>query len=111
MGVSIITDETREDIALYLSQVMPLGCEIDCGITWLQTSESEGSVVALVQDRCEMWDDVGTNVPMLTRLRYEERARTRAMERELEDLRMRTSVISQSEAMGVRLDLSKYVMV
>ncbi|KAF5312783.1 hypothetical protein D9619_003857 [Psilocybe cf. subviscida] len=42
-----------------------------------------------VQARCAIWERVAAQVPLLARLRQEERARTRAMERELEALRAR----------------------
>ncbi|KAF8968543.1 hypothetical protein BDZ97DRAFT_1902880 [Flammula alnicola] len=99
MGISIITDDNT--VALYLSQLLPLECRIDCGITWDEDRP----------DRCEAWSRVAELVPVLAKLRMEERERTRAMERELEDLRMRTSVLRDNAAMGVKLDISTCVLI
>lgn len=109
MGVSIISDDASP--ALYLSQLLPSTTEIDYGITWDEDQHTSEALINIVRDRCDLWDRVAQAVPMLSTLRMQERERTRAMERELEDLRMRTAVLRDSMAMGVKLDLSTCVLI
>lgn len=109
MGVSIIKDD--HTVALYLSQLLPLHCVLDCGITWDGATDIDGEVDMMVQDRCDVWNRVAEFLPLLTRLRLEERMKSKAMLAELEDLRMRTAVMKENAAMGVRLDLSTCVMI
>jgi hypothetical protein len=108
MGVSIIKDD--HTVALYLSQLLPLQCALDCGITWEESYIAE-QIDKMVQDRCDVWNRVADFLPLLTRLRLEERAKSKAMLEELEDLRMRTTVMKETAAMGIRLDLSTCVMI
>ena len=108
MGVSIIKDD--HTVALYLSQLLPLLCTLDCGITWDDSTEIDVEIDVVVQNRCNVWAKVADFLPLLTRLRLEERAKSKAMFAELEDLRMRTTVMKETAAMGIRLDLSTCVM-
>ena len=109
MGVSIIKDDRA--VALYLSQLLPLRCGLDSGVTWDEVTDIDAELNAMVKERCAMWARVADFLPLLTRLRLEERAKSKAMSVELEDLRMRTTVIKETAAMGVRLDLSSCVMI
>ncbi|KAF9524767.1 hypothetical protein CPB83DRAFT_773231 [Crepidotus variabilis] len=94
MGVSIITDDNAA--SLYLSHILPVGCTVDCGITWDETVFAARDVYKNVQDRCELWTKVDRVLPVLVRLRVEEKERLRLMERELDDLRMRNGVLKDS---------------
>lgn len=109
VGVSIINEEAAP--ALYLSQFLAPDCEIECGITWDDRDEPNLILSGIVNDRCDFWNNVNCMVPLLSKLRIQERLRTRAMERELDDLRMRTTVLAESMAMGVRLDLSTCILI
>lgn len=109
MGISIIDDD--HPVSLYLSHILPLGCVLDCGITWDEGMEPDRDVFREVQERCDQWTKVAKLLPVLVKLRIEERERTRAMERELDDLRMRTGVLRDNAALGVRLDISSCVMI
>jgi hypothetical protein len=109
MGVSIIKDD--DTVALYLSQLLPPRCRLDCGITWDESKDVNHEVSRKIQERCDMWSRVADLLPVLTRLRLEERERSKAIMVELEDLRMRTTVLRESLAMGIRLDLSTCVMI
>lgn len=126
MGVSRITDPGAA--ALFLSQVCPLGCEIEYGVTWQY--EYDGSpfagmhgalnlnlnvgagvaggdgvegptttasqLMADVTKRCDGWKEVEKMLPLLTRLRMEERARTRTLMDEVDDLRVRNRILLES---------------
>ena len=108
MGVSIIAD--TESVSLYLSRILPLGCKLDSGITWDETTEINVSVSIKVEERCQAWSKVAETLPMLCTLRMQERERTRAMEKELEDLRMRSAIMSDMVVLGVR-DNSSCIMI
>ena len=108
MGVSIIND--TESVSLYLSLILPLGCQLDAGITWDETSEINDSISIKVEERCQAWSKVAETLPMLCTLRMQERERTRAIEKELEDLRMRSAVMSDMIVLGVR-DNSSCIMI
>ncbi|KAJ7773058.1 hypothetical protein B0H16DRAFT_1363088 [Mycena metata] len=92
MGVSLIADEGS--IALFLSQICPLNTDVECGITW-ETPEQreEQALLAVIQERCVKWAKVLELLPLLTKLRMEERERTRLLMAEVEDLRMRSGVL------------------
>jgi hypothetical protein len=48
-----------------------------------------------ISTRCKKWEAVGRALPLLTRLRIEERERGRALEGEVEDLRVRNLVLME----------------
>ena len=108
MGVSIIAD--TEDVALCLSCILPLGCKLDSGITWDEANEINTSISLKVEERCQAWSKVAETLPMLCTLRMQERERTRMMEKELEDLKMRTAVMTDIVVLGVR-DNSSCIMI
>ncbi|TFK35690.1 hypothetical protein BDQ12DRAFT_611416 [Crucibulum laeve] len=91
MGVSII--EEAGPVALSLSHIVPLSCKIDSGITWEESPHAASEVTRIINMRCTLWDEVGQLLPLLTRLRTEERKKTEALQREVEDLRMRSRVM------------------
>ncbi|KAF9000305.1 hypothetical protein BDQ17DRAFT_1245744 [Cyathus striatus] len=93
MGVSIILDPTP--VSHFLSQVIGNeNCELESGITWETVSETPAEVLAdSIKDRCDRWTKVGEVLPLLVKLRGEERERFKVMRREVEDLRMRMGVL------------------
>ena len=95
MGVSMITD--AESVASCLSCILPLGCKLDSGVTWDEANKINTSISLKVKERCQAWSKVVETLPMLCTLRVQEREWTRAIEKELEDLRMRSAVLSESE--------------
>ncbi|KAF9481477.1 hypothetical protein BDN70DRAFT_905253 [Pholiota conissans] len=109
MGVSIIEDDSAP--SLYLSQLLPPTTEIDCGITWDNDGQGNETLSNIVKERCHVWDRVAETVPLLSTLRRQERQRMLAMERELEDLRMRKAVLRDTVTMGVKMDISTCVLI
>ncbi|KAJ6630977.1 hypothetical protein B0H10DRAFT_700522 [Mycena sp. CBHHK59/15] len=90
MGVSLISEPGP--VALFLSQVCPLHTYIEYGVTW----ETHGLLDALflsIAERCKRWEKVAELLPVMTKLRMQERERTRLLTAELEDLRMRSAVL------------------
>ena len=109
VGVSIIDDEAGP--ALYLSHLLSAECDIERGVTWDDCEDANEGLFEIVKARYDLWTGVNRMLPMLSKLRFQERQRTHKMERELEDLRMRTAVLQDSAAMGVRLDLSTCILI
>lgn len=68
--------------------------------------EGEGStnrverLMTEVARRCERWKEVGRMLPLLTRLRMQERARTQALMNEVEDLRVRNQILMEKARMS-----------
>ena len=108
MGVSMITD--TEHVSLCLSRILPLGCKLDSGITWDKATDINIVISLKVEKRCQAWSKVAETLPMLCTLRMQERERTRAIEKELEDLRMRSAVMKDMLVLGVR-DNSSCIMI
>lgn len=82
--------------ALFLSQLCPLGCEVIAGVTWPDGFAIRDDVVdeqtllrlnAQATVWFETWKEVNRTLPLLTRLRIEEREKRATMERELEELK------------------------
>lgn len=98
MGVSSIVDSGA--VALFLSQLAPLELVVECGVTWHNELDAmdvadSASLVTEVSRRCEQWSEVGRLLPLLTRLRMQERDRTRALQDEVDDLRIRNRILME----------------
>ena len=79
--------------ALFLSQLCPLGCEI-----WPGPRVPDGfdfHYPPWLSELLDLWAEVGRVLPLLVRLRMQERARRRELEREAEDLRIRCKVLEE----------------
>ncbi|KZT05707.1 uncharacterized protein LAESUDRAFT_655083 [Laetiporus sulphureus 93-53] len=94
--------------ALFLSKVLPPGCDVIPGVSWpdsLGMLEVEGNseMLGLMQRRAtewyNQWAEVSRMLPLLTRLRAEERARQEGLQREVEDLRVRCKVLEDRAAL------------
>ena len=99
MGVSIILEEGP--VALFLSQICPLGCKLESGVTWGETTAVDSEVARKIKGRYKKWEKVDELLPLLTKLRMEERERTRALQSEVEDLRMRTGLLMDKAALNL----------
>ncbi|KII84967.1 hypothetical protein PLICRDRAFT_117337 [Plicaturopsis crispa FD-325 SS-3] len=103
LGLSDVADEGA--VAMVLARLCPLGCEMEFGVTWHQLLDGEFSndeiedtveSVALadeVQRRCNQWREVARLLPLMTKLRLQERERSKNMTLELEDLRTRNRIL------------------
>lgn len=112
VGLSRITESAP--VALFLSQICPLGCEVNAGVSWpeglgvflgpdsLLTREEEQTIVKDVQGWWKGWNEVQEALPLLTRLRMEERARRKMLEKEVEDLRIRCKLLEERSTMGLQ---------
>lgn len=90
MGVSPINEEGP--VALFLSHLCPLRTELEYGVTW-DTHGLPEPMFSTILNRCTKWAKVAELLPLLTKLRIEERERTRLLVAEVEDLRMRSGVL------------------
>ena len=110
MGVSQIDDEGA--VALFLSRLCPLGCEIECGVTSNSNLEArpanldddnDDSATGMtpveflreVNNRRTKWSEVQRLLPLLTRSRMEERELRSALVDEVEDLRVQNHILSE----------------
>lgn len=94
IGVSPIASEVP--VALFLSHLLSENerVEIQSGVSWNPTLfERSIEYTTTIFERCGKWDEVATTLPLLLRLRKEEKAHRRDIEKEVEDLRMRNEVI------------------
>jgi len=71
-GVSHITD--KESVALFLSRILPLRCQVECGILWSPEFAGE-QLRKELEKRFDIWTEVEHLVPVLTRSRFQERER------------------------------------
>lgn len=107
-GTSPLTDPGPA--ALFLSQLCPLGCDVSSGITWPDGFAIRDDVVdetALAElnrqatEWFAAWKEVKRTLPLLTTLRMQERARRDALEKEVEDLRIRQQLTADRRSMGL----------
>ncbi|KAJ7494625.1 hypothetical protein B0H11DRAFT_910388 [Mycena galericulata] len=90
VGVSLINEPGP--VALFLSHLCPLKTQLEYGVTW-DTAGLPSSMFSTILDRCSKWEKVAELLPLLTKLRMEERDRTRLLVAEVKDLRMRSGVL------------------
>jgi hypothetical protein len=96
--LSDIRDEGA--VALFLSRLYPLGCDIECEIFHTQLQEdiddddSPEELTDELKRRGARWDEVVKMLAVLNTLRMEEREKCRALEREVEDLRLRIHMLT-----------------
>ncbi|KAG6867656.1 hypothetical protein C0993_012675 [Termitomyces sp. T159_Od127] len=89
VGVSLIQEEGA--VALFLSQICPPHCGIEMGVTWENAVSQD--VVDKLEPRLKKWEKVEELLPLLTKLRIEERERARLLKKEVQDLRIRTDIL------------------
>jgi hypothetical protein len=97
MGVSILVEEGP--VALFLSHICPLGCKLESGVTWDESIVVGEETALAIEGRCEKWNKVVELLPLLTRLRLEEREKARLLQSEVEDLRVRTDLLMDKASM------------
>lgn len=102
MGVSPIAEEGP--IALFLSQICPLHCLLDSGVTWDESVTVTESMANTIKTRYGRWEKVKELLPLLTKLRIEERSRVKGLQSEVEDLRMRTDVLMDKATLAAGKD-------
>ncbi|TFK87886.1 hypothetical protein K466DRAFT_645714 [Polyporus arcularius HHB13444] len=109
-GLSSIDEP--EAVALFLSQLCPLGCDVDAGVNWPDTGRKE-IVVAVPEDMeagitlsrsidawYHCWVEVNQLLPVLVKLRMEEKKRRGELEHEVEDLRTCYKVSEERRSLG-----------
>jgi hypothetical protein len=97
VGDSAISEEGP--IALFLSNLLPLGCELEFGVTWHDAlvAPQDSDMWTEVSRRCVKWEKVAVLLPLLTKLRAEEKAVARELKAEVDDLRVRTRLMMDRE--------------
>lgn len=111
VGLSCIEDAGQ--VALFLSQLCPLDCEILSGVTWpedfavVETEENMDALTSLATTAAEWfhkWAEVQKMLPLLTKLRMQERQARETLEKEAEDLRIRCKLMEERMNMNVDPD-------
>lgn len=94
MGLSDI--EESGPVALFLSQLLPLGCDVSSGVTWpegfgVAETDENAERIERIRKTASNWYDKWTMVnemlPLFTKLRVQERETYKKMGQELEQLR------------------------
>ena len=104
VGLSPIYD--AGPVTLFLSQILPLGCEVDAGMTWpdgFAMIESE-ELQRRSTEWHETWQEVHRMLPLMTKLRMLEQANRKALGDEVEDLRIRNEVLAETTKTGIHPD-------
>ena len=105
--------DAPESVALFLSRLCPAETQVLSGVHWprdisgvLEAAASEADAAELTlllnaaDASCVHWAEVHRVLPLLVRLRAEERATRTALESEVEDLRVRCRVLEERLCMG-----------
>lgn len=93
MGLSII--ESTTPVTTFLSQILPIECEVDSGLIWDESFDFDGEAREIVRMRFDKWAVVNELLPMLTKVRMQERERAHELKKELNDLQIRTRILTE----------------
>jgi hypothetical protein len=91
MGVSPISDVNG--VTLYLSSICPTACQVESGVTWDEKLHVPPDIVRAIRVRCERWTLVEGMLPGMVEVRDEERERSKGLQKEYDDLKIRNSVL------------------
>lgn len=99
MGVSKITESVTP--AIFLSQIVPLRCVVESGVTWEESFEhNDPELEEILTKRIGLWSAVRFLVPTLVIVRLEERERmvqqTKALQNVIKSLSQK-HVVTTSE--------------
>ena len=104
VGLSPIYD--TGPVTFFLSQVCPLGTEIDAGMTWPDglTLIDSAELQRRGSDWHEMWKEVNHMLPLLTKLRMAEEVNRNLLSTQVEDLRIRNKILAETARTGLHPD-------
>lgn len=107
--LSLGTSQVRDTgaVATFLSRILPARCVLDMGITWTEFGAEDDRVLPQdlrypLQKRCVAWHAVQKLLPALVRLRKQEEERSRALQEEVEDLRIRNRLLMDRADTGTK---------
>lgn len=93
VGLSAVSHP--ESVTLFLSQLLPLGCAVRCGLRWpdafdiaLEHARIPVCVRAEMSACWVRWNEVGKLLPITIKARLEEKARFEALERQMRALEL-----------------------
>ncbi|KAH0835433.1 hypothetical protein J3R83DRAFT_9064 [Lanmaoa asiatica] len=99
--LSVGTSQVRDTsaVATFLSRIFPPRCNVEMGITWTEFGREDDRSLPVdlrypLQKRCVGWQAVEKLLPALIQLRREEKERSRALQEEVEDLRVRNRLLT-----------------
>ncbi|EIW78085.1 hypothetical protein CONPUDRAFT_129128 [Coniophora puteana RWD-64-598 SS2] len=94
--VGLSRARSPQTVALVLSALCPPGCLLQWGTSWTDPAECVApEMVERIRERCAPWEEVARLLPVLARLRREERARARRLKYENEELRTVNRVLRE----------------
>ncbi|KAF9221170.1 hypothetical protein BS17DRAFT_803698 [Gyrodon lividus] len=100
--LSLGTSQARDQgaVSTFLSRVCPPGCRLEVGITWddfgpLDNRILEDDLRFELHQRGASWKAIENLLPVLIQLRREEKERSRALQEEVEDLRIRNRLLME----------------
>jgi hypothetical protein len=99
VGTSVVRDP--EAVTAFLSHICPPGCELKVGLTWPTVDsrkELDSGMLSKMQSRSDRWRTVHDVLPILIRLRRDEKEKSKALiaalQEEVEDLRTRNHLLT-----------------
>ncbi|KAI5999148.1 hypothetical protein EDD15DRAFT_2160959 [Pisolithus albus] len=98
LNVGTSTVQSPKAVAAFLSLLLPPWCRLQFGITWtgrgtLEHRSLDLNTLVELSEGVDPWEEISTLLPALIQVRREERERTRALTKEVEDLRIRTRLV------------------
>ncbi|KIK20220.1 hypothetical protein PISMIDRAFT_682506 [Pisolithus microcarpus 441] len=98
MNVGTSTVQSPKAVAAFLSLLLPPWCRLQFGITWtgrgtLEHRSLDLNTLVELSEGVDPWEEISTLLPALIQVRREEWERTRALTKEVEDLRIRTRLV------------------
>ncbi|KAI5996722.1 hypothetical protein EDD15DRAFT_2364872 [Pisolithus albus] len=98
LSVGTSTVQSPKAVAAFLSLLLPPWCKLQFRITWIRRGtidqrSLDQSMWVELSEGAHPWKEISTLLPVLIQVRREEWERTRALRKEVEDLRIRTRLV------------------
>lgn len=98
-GLSRVTD--IDSTVVFLSQLCPHNCDVMCGVAWPQClTQTNEDLVNLAKQWANRWEEVRKLLPLVTRVRMQERLNKDMRDKEVESLRERVVSLASKESHG-----------
>lgn len=105
LNVGLSSIGNPEAVALFLSRICPMDCNIRAGVCWTYVDTLVDNMSRIVmQERMHGWAEVNFYLPLSVKLRREEKVARDNLEREIEDLRIRNAILAEKSRMELEGD-------
>ncbi|KAK7682132.1 hypothetical protein QCA50_014718 [Cerrena zonata] len=106
-GLSRVTD--IDSTVVLLSQLCPPDCEVICGVAWPQAlTHLNEELVDLTREWSVRWEEVRKLLPLVTRVRIQERTNKDMRDKEVESLRERVVSLTKESHKNTETDLDRH---